>query len=696
MKSKTLFNKNFFAVLKHEILSAKLWLILVPVLTVLVTIISNNRMLLESSEYYYYYPMEYDFSWYLVNGLTESRMLLFYILAAFMAFSFYKPLYNKNRVDFFEALPVTRQTQYLTKTLTAAILFFETFVVQVIVTVGLSSTFIEGYDVNNGITESLGRFFVEFLCAMAAYCIFQAAAVTAGKGRHYWLLSIGLVVYVPSAINTLVLIQRLFVGGVPEINVNIALLASPIKAAYSASRYEIRYIYVVLAMIILSALVYLFGAWIFAKRKNEYAGQIISNKSVIFIVILAVQIAVFSYVYFLFFLLDNYMIPALIGVVVAACATGILALIYNRYLTFKTAYIQVAIVSVCMVGYIATLANIDFNNSLYYPEASDVEAVYVGEKDIEFMYFGTDIIIDYDSYMDTYRHLFTEEEYIKQVIKNEKNCYNYLIPKSSYYSSDWAENITFKYLLKNGETISRVYTVTGSYDFHYIAEDQNGYKYNLNFFKTVSEDNIKRISIDYTPFVGKRAKEYYNAMMQDYMELSEADILNLPDEDIINSDLVEIEVFYYSDMMGKYVVNNIKLNSKCKRTLALLEEDEIVPKECAFEAIKVDNIEQLYAIPFESIKNSKGYSIDNDDTVDADPIFDLSAVFGARVMMQGYMLDVYDESSLTDDAYMNILSRINPNANQVALLEKNKKGYAVCFEMKDGSMSRFYYVKSIR
>lgn len=747
MTSTTLLNKNFWSVLKYQLKNAKVLLIIIPIITLLCCSFGNfvTQLSYYDSEDYYEYSYEdvssgiekaqkaviTDVSDEYISSVTVTVGMMLVVVAVAMALSFYKTLYSKRKMDFFGALPITRQTEYLCKTITAFSVFLEAYLMMIASAVVFNLTAPQRNSIKAmlDVPYCIRAFTVVIICAMALYCIVQVCAVVAGKTWQYLLLTIGMLSYVPNIIAVPFMLPSQLLAGAAHSSSDIPSLLSPITSFSLLLMGAYRYRYIILAMVIVGIIAFVFGAWLYAGRKSECAEQSVSSDLVISLVILGVQVTVFSMAAISGMTPSKYMLIAAIGCVLAIIATLICSLIYKKRAFTKAIAIQLGVVIVVMGGYIVLLGSGAFGYSQSFPVASEVKALTIVEKNnnTASTLTGTFLnsINDY-SYLENDQYYdFTQEESIAQMIEMQKK-----------YDADFADQpmderytiIEFRYELKNGKTCTRSYYV-GETDYSSMLMATPEYKESEPFIKGVTVDDVLYIDMmnyDYDEYEESsnhvlKPERYYDAIVQDYMEMTADDFEVVNQSYYVNSSCFQLGIYvvkenatekqkaalkalsyeklngYYSEcgyeeepkLPFEYAYVNLTAN--CKRTIALLEKDGLIPKECTFSEIKAENVESMQASPFMyRDANGKWPYVGYYDSIEKP-----SYIFEQRVLYySSYSAD--DKFSSTDTkSIKEVIASVDPNADQAGLLEKNKKGFAVWFNMKNGTVSRVYYVESI-
>ena len=112
------------------------------------------------------------------------------LMGAIAAFVNFRYLYNRRKVDFFEAQPLKRSTRFVSKTVPISLALVITgilyFCIPLFLKLSLPKTAVVAFHMKNCVLMML----ITLLSVLADYLLFVLLAVSAGKAWHYILLAL--------------------------------------------------------------------------------------------------------------------------------------------------------------------------------------------------------------------------------------------------------------------------------------------------------------------------------------------------------------------------------------------------------------------------------------------------------------------------------------------------------------------------
>lgn len=748
MTSTTLFNKNFMPIFRHEMKKMIISLITFPVLSIVYTLAVGYSV--AQSSYYSTDTLQpevntiRDITASVANAQLMGIVSLLAIASAFFAVLLYRSLYSRRQTDFFGALPVTRQTEYLAKTLSVALVILSTYVTAGIGLLLLKVVIPAKFHVSVEVGYCLRAMVVSLAASFAFYCIAQLCAVTAGKLWQYWTLLIGIGICFPSGIMVYLSAIPTFLPGTPKSAVNFGALCTPLFMVPLSTEHTFRFRVLILCGIFIAAAAYLLGAYLFSKRSNECAEHTVSSQVVSTLAVCGAALCVVDIPGILPLKRNMYLLYAAIAVLAMAAVSVICTLIYHRKVLTKATGIQLCVLSVVVFGTIALLGSDAFGYRDAVPDLQEVESVsvtpdYYDHAAVDLDYF--DYSISYYNEMDTIDpYLFTDTESVSDMLALQKKC---IQEELSSYTNTSGTSVKFSFKLKDGSVITRVYTMP---DNNYMSSvyATKGYKMQQPFIDGVTQQDVLYIyfnqaadeDANYVEDEDVRLclldpKTYYPAIVSDFMALNETEMAIINDYDSGNNSIsfdlliikpgtdaatraklekmscTELNTLYSkyegkNDEKSPIIRESVMLPVKTvnsHQTMDLLSKDGLVA-DALQQAPAFKDVQLMMIAPIQYVEYWNEIQLGE---MESNYISDSHAdnLLGVPIVLKGYE-DFYTDifqivrpaDAQTQSDIEKTLAQVQDDADQAQLFEKNgKSGYVVIFKTKKGAYSKTYFVK---
>lgn len=757
----TLFNKNFMPILRWEIKRLLVWMILFPFLAFVFTL--GVGYSIATVNYTGNVRIEDRVTTTaVVSDITAQVsymqlvviMLVLLVVSAFFAVYQYGSLYSKRKTDFFQALPVTRQTTYLTRTLAAALVIVLTYVAAGIGVLLLNTIIPARYYAYVNTGYCLRAIAVGLVASLAFYCIAQLCAVTSGKVWQYWTLLLGIGFYIPFGILAFLSLIPAFLPGMPQSAVNAGALCSPVFAVFLAASHLFRFRVLLCCSLLIGLAAYMAGAYLYARRSNECAEQTVSTGVVSTLATFGAALCTVTLPGLLLLKENMYLLYALLAVLAMVGVSVICTLIYHHKAFTKATGIQLCVLSVAVFGLIALLGTDAFGYREAVPDTQEVESVSVTLDYEDKAAVSSSFWLDPTDFETDGReaesYVFTDAESIQDMLNLQKRC---IQKEKSDPIQSGSFSFRLDYKLKDGASLERVYHLNADTDYMYAVYAAKGCKLLQPFIKDVALKDVRFISFNQSAeedntYISKAEagvclvdpKTYYPAIVSDYMSLNETEMASAGDynygtgrntvtfdmliikPDVDASTRAKLEKMLYTDMIALYYKYDPYSTSDTKadecpvlletvslpvqmedggKTVALLRKDKLLAHTLETAPAAADVQMMLVApIYYDAVWNEIHFGEGDEDYL---PLARAGDFLGMPVVLKDYEKTYAElfrvlqtDTEQGRSSVETVLSQVQDDADQVQLFEQNDKaGFAVFFKTKSGAYSKMYYVKTV-
>lgn len=461
---------------------------------------------------------------------STTLLLLFFgvIQLFFLSVKMFREIYSRQASDSFYAMPVTRKEYYTANVLYGLINIAVLFAVVAAVSLVFGKAPVL-FDVVHNILDLkpfIKALAVNFSVLLYVFFGFILAVVLCGRRWQTFAISVTGFASVYILISTAAGYMNSVYGYyIENIDGGFKTLLTMLNGGNTVNMAA-----VAACNIVLAAVIFVVGYFVFKNRKAEAAEQNLSGKIVPFVLqgfICAASYGVFS-IYG-----NKLWLKILIGIAVC-CVTAVIfcAVFYKKALT-KAAVITAAVVCAVMSAFIIGVDKFPQNHYIgYVPEAEDIQSVEFVESGDNYAYVYSEsslTYLDYLFYNDSYSGdndsvKIESQEGIESLLKIHAKAVSDEVMKSynKHYSDPYSDDVdhdwySFKlvYKLKNGKTVTRCYAVdTKDFIEEYAAFIQTDevieqkFPFNLNkdsiLFARIEDVNIETFeAVDY------EASDYY-------------------------------------------------------------------------------------------------------------------------------------------------------------------------------------------
>lgn len=672
---------------------------------------------------------------------------------AFFAMSAFRFLYSRRQSDFYLSLPVTRRTSYFVKWVIGELVLLLAFCGVGIGIWLLPRLIPRKWHIQLNAGYGLRLLAVAFAAAAAFYCICLLCAVTAGKVWQYWTLLIGIGGCLPLGLVSYAELFPTFLSGLNQQPVRIVALASPISYVLFGIQGAFRFRYLLVASLAVAAVSFFAGLFFYRRRSGECAEQTVSTQAVYVLATTGAALSLVCLPMLLSLKANQYGVYALLCGAGVGVMTLVCTLVYARKAITPTAAVlcsTLVVVTVCTVCLLGVQGS-DYRNKV--PAAEDVVQVTVQPMVEDPLVDLPDSVLEpasYLAYTETAElqemessYTFTDPASVAAIVQLHRDCITAaeteVLGSSGFKSS-------FQYKLKNGKTLTRIYTAYGDDGANTIRSTKE-YKLQQPFVENSAKENLLLVSFNSTDRgnlywnqnlendrgeVQVDQTAYYAAIRADFMDLTRTDwtYMNMQDASWSTVSFTIYQVrpgtdsktrrqlqkmdpetlrTYYNRFYSTHtdsdppcpVVRSVvclpNQSAGAYRTLKLLEKDGFVYGAQA-TLPSADQVETMLVSPIYTVSaasdEENGCLLGNPDSDNSYYLFRPESLLGGQVVRKDFA-SLYTEPfrTVTDPkAIARTLAGVQPGANQTARLQKAKQGYAVSFITKDGKATKMYFV----
>lgn len=434
---------------------------------------------------------------------------------AFFAISAFRFLYSRRQSDFYLSLPVTRRTFYFVKWVIGELVLLLAFCGAGIGCWLVPQLIPRKWHVQLDAGYGLRLLTVAFAAA-AFYCICLLCAVTAGKVWQYWTLLIGIGGCLPLGLISYAELFPAFLSGLNQQPVRIVALVSPIAYVPFGVQGVFDFHYLLLAALLVGAVSFFAGLFFYRRRSGECAEQTLSTPVVYVLATTGAALSLVCLPMLLTLQANQYGVYALLCGAGVGVMTLVCTLVYTHKVVNPTAAVLCSTLVVVTVGTVCLLGvqGSDYRNKV--PAAEDVAQVTVQPM-------VQDPLVDLPDYMlepgthsvstDTTEsqelessYTFTDPASVAAIVQLHRDCITAaeteVLGGSGFKSS-------FRYKLKNGKVLTRIYTAYGDKGANVIRSTKE-YKQQQPFVKNSAKENLLLVSLIST----ERDDLYWNQTME--------------------------------------------------------------------------------------------------------------------------------------------------------------------------------------
>lgn len=685
-----------------------------------------------------------------VHIFGSMALLLFAATAvagAFFAMSAFRFLYSRRQSDFYLSLPVTRRVTYFVKWVVAELVLLLAFCGAGLGVWLVPQLIPRKWQIQLDAGYGLRLLVVAFAAAAAFYCVCLLCAVTAGKVWQYWTLLIGIGGCLPIGLISYTELFPVFLSGLNQQPVRLVALISPFAYVPFGVQGAFRFRYLLLAALLVAAVSFFAGLFFYRRRSGECAEQTLSTPVVYVLATAGAALSLVCLPLLLSMQANQYGVYALLCGAGVGVMTLVCTLVYARKAITPTAAVLCSTLVVVTVGTVCLLGvqGSDYRNKV--PAAEDVVQVTVQPLMEDTLVDLPDHILEPNLYMGATEtadsltlagsYTFTDAADVAAIVQLHRDCIasaeTQVLGSSGYKSS-------FQYKLKNGKTLTRIYTAYGD-DGTNVIRATKAYKQQQPFVANRAAENLLLVSYN----SGDRGNLYWNqtleenrgevqvdptayyaAILADYMDLTSADwtYMNLQDPAWSTVSLTVYQVrpgtdsktrarlkkmapealrsyynrFYKADTQEQAVCPVVRSvvylpnqSAGANRTLKLLQQDGFVyGPQTALPA--ADQVEFMLTAPIYA--DGESFVLGDVGGDEGYYLLRPESLLGGQVVRKELGILYTDPFRTVADpkAVARTLSAVQPGANQMARLKKAKQGYAVSFITTDGKATKMYFV----
>lgn len=411
----------------------------------------------------------------LTDDITFIMAIWFLFLSIavnfFVMISSYKEIFTRRSSDFYFALPVKRETYYNASYFSSLI----TIAVSYLIAIGVSLFVLKS---NLFVSSELFIFdyaqFVKVMmislsAAIFALSLFAFCVVLSGRIIHYLIFCFA--TFYTSFIGVIAILNYLNTIWGLNVDAEAANMISPMGTMlllFDGVKGD--NINILIISLVLAAVFYALGLFVFKKRKAEVAEFSQSGKIVPAIILTISLVSIFMLVMSIEH--TNDVLFIVLSVIVTLILTIVCTAIFRRKAFTKTTAISFGVATVLSIAFVVSVNTIpDKTYVKYVPETSEVQSVTFTEN---YNYYNAG---SFNYYMSNVLGYSMGEEYqnknqveikgenIENVIElHKKVVTDEVIENTKNHRDEYMPfNFEIEYKLKNGKTIKRTYSVDGQY-----------------------------------------------------------------------------------------------------------------------------------------------------------------------------------------------------------------------------------------
>ena len=645
------------------------------------------------------------------------------LMSAIAAFTNFRFLYNRRKVDFFQALPVCRSTQFVCAGIPHLISLIIGFVLSF-----LTAPVAIGLMVPKGITVQfdMGVFFLSLLVTLlgviVSFFLFELLAVSAGKAWHYILLAL-LSSTAQFGLAKCFCLPSLNIAGLGMKSASLASAFVPSYAInFSPTEFGVGFTPVLLGLLLCVVVFFLLGIWQYNKRDNECAAFRVNGK-------LAVAIITGGVALNTFFFLDKpsqFGLNILIGMSASLIIFVLSGLIFYKKAFQKLFVIEYGCMCTCMVVLLCVCGTNGFGWSDRLPAVENIASVTVTNQYTESP--SNALIEGFGDFFETYDGYDEEDEKERITLKETESIEKILkihrLTNAEHRNHDAQDNgntIRFEYTLKNGKTVSR--------PVYYPYYEEEGITYFERVCATKEARKLKLAKYDVKKYLtvaafsnfleAHESKPIFNdpaqlkQIYEEYLDLSYEEALQAYSNDVDNIDL--FVYFYQNKGASGSLKQRYERNEEAAGiTLHFPYSDDMI-REKYMQAFDFSGTAALADVNEQSVSFLYYGELTEDYSgLDLLGTFDISVaktmclhygggylpenIFGKIPLNSNVYLeagvDMHDPSHSKKDLQTLLSSIKNPAPKELKNIN-GSYGYAVCFILKDRRVTPMYYVRSI-
>ncbi len=648
------------------------------------------------------------------------------LMGAIAAFVNFRYLYNRRKVDFFEAQPLKRSTRFVSKTVPIILALVITgilyFCIPLFLKLSLPKTAVVAFHMKNCVLMML----ITLLSVLADYLLFVLLAVSAGKAWHYILLAL-FTYTAQSCVADAFFLPSEQIAGLGQVPASLASVFLPDYAlTFTPSAYGVGNVPVIIGMLFCTVLFFLLGIRAYNKRENECAAFKVNGKLAVGLITGALAIGTFCFVK----KAEQFWLNILIGACVSLVVFVLSGLIFYKKAFQKAFMIEYGVICACMAVLLVLCGTNGLGWSDRLPAVEDIKSVRVATDYYETPSDGTAYtlrnLLGMDAYEDDKRQItLTETDSFEKVL-----AVHHLANQEhrTYNTNETGNTICFTYQLKNGKTITRPVYYPSNTTTHYYERVLAGKearaaqieKYSLEKYTTVVDLNLYNDMVEEEDYKNNPAllcdeEATVREIYQEYLNLSYDEAVQALSG---GADNMAVTIYFYRPIYATkeglrehYLYSGADDAKSITLYLPFSAEKtrEIFMKANGirgFAALKDVNEKTVSQIHISQINEdySVGGSIlslfesnHTTYTLEMQDIFTPENVFGKYPFNQDIIYttnDVTDEN-YTPQAFNTLLKQIkDPAPKTLTEQDHGSFGYAVFFVLKDGRVTPYYYAKT--
>ena len=504
----------------------------------------------------------------LTNGIIAM------IFGAYLAFDFLRYMHSKRETDFYDSMPIRRQTWFKTLFTSCFALFFALCAI----TIGIEIAIVFG--TGYGSLGALQNMLWNFICMIAAFLVtwFTTALAMVMTG-HSIIAFLGFGVfasYVPLILVNLIPVYsaRFFETYVySDLNPNVYYF-SPVTLIYKMTNYWITWTIeehwnYIIGCFIFTLIIGIITYLLFLKRPSEAAGRAMAFEKANSVIrfMLVIPLALYAGLFLEEMATMTSTAWLIFGVAFGAFLLhGIMECIFQfdiRALISKKKQLFVTILFCLAFVFIFWADFLKYDD--YIPDADDVKMVKIESN-----------LFDYRDDVEWYNERdWLQGELVDDAIAVARDIKNVELPsEDEYYYMDY---ITFTYTMKSGRKVQRAY----SYDANKAPESLNKLCVNPDFkddycvLFSIDRDKLQleRINngVEYMPLnlSEDEANEFVDIYIEEYTTLELSQILT-------DTAVYELYIEYQGDNANDIAGASYYIYPSFTKTIAFLKEKGIV------------------------------------------------------------------------------------------------------------------------
>lgn len=641
------------------------------------------------------------------------------LMSAIAAFTNFRFLYNRRKVDYFQSLPIRRSTQFICAGLPHILSLVIGFVFSFAAApLAIALMLPKNLKVIFDYKAFFLTLFVTLLAVIATFLLYTLLAVSAGKAWHYILLALLASTAEFGLAKAFCLPSRQIAG----MGMKPASLASVFVPAYAVSfsptQYGVGYAAVIIGMVLCAAAFFLLGIWQYNKRDNECAAFRVNGKLAIAIITGGVALNTF-------FFMDKpsqFGLNILIGVSASLIIFVLSGLIFYKKAFQKLFVIEYGCMCACMVVLLCVCGTNGFGWSDRLPTVEQIDSVTVTNNYTEqpsgaIAATISDIISLYDDTNESEKITLKQADSFEKVLD-----VNRLANKEFRYNDSDDIDITtikFQYHLKSGKTVSRsVYYPYFDSDLDYYAR-VCATKEARNIKITKYSPQKYFTAIDFGAFGVEGSEPILNdskalqTLYEAYLNLDYEDAVAAYSNDVDNID-VYVE-FFTKDVTKKplrdrfedaeyaeAITLHFPYSAQIVRDMYMKASD--ISGTAALKEVNENNVHFIYygeltedysdfeILPFSNSEAKETICLHYGGGYLPENIFGKIPMNNEDAL--GLCADMNDPSHSKEDLH-ELLKNIQDPAPTLLKNANGSYGYAVCFVLNDKRITPLYYVSSV-